>query len=321
MKKLLTIQIFIFMTLAMFAMGDKDTDGKTVKVVVPNGAPTMCIAKMITEKPNLGLNTEYESVKSPKLMQARLLSGEADIVIAPSNLAAILYAKKTDIQIAGTVVWGILYGATTENIQSIQDLKGKTILTFGRGLTPDITVREIFSKMGLQPDKDVFFKYVESTPELAPMFISGKATTVILPEPMLSMVLTKKPNAKVFLDVQKEWKKTIGGNSSYPQASLIISKKLIKENPKYVKKFIKSVEKSMNWAVSNPEKAAKMGYDIMGGIPTPILTKGIPRMNLEWKSAKEAQPALESYFSILFSKNPKFIGGKMPDDGLYYKGK
>ena len=187
----------------------------TVKVVVPANAPAICIAKMASDAAAVadGAVTEYEVLQAPDMLQARLLSGEADIAIVPSNLSAILYAKGTGVRLAGAVVWGILYGLTSESVNSIEDLKGKTIITFGRGLTPDVTVRELLNAYGLTPDKDVIFNYVQSGQEAAAAFISGKGSFVILPEPMVSMVLTKKSGSKVFLDVQNAWKEKLRGRT------------------------------------------------------------------------------------------------------------
>ena len=69
----------------------------TVKVVVPANAPAICIAKMASDAAAVADSavTEYEVLQAPDMLQARLLSGEADIAIVPSNLSAILYAKGT----------------------------------------------------------------------------------------------------------------------------------------------------------------------------------------------------------------------------------
>ena len=97
----------------------------TVKVVVPANAPAICIAKMASDDAAVADSavTEYEVLQAPDMLQARLLSGEADIAIVPSNLSAILYAKGTGVRLAGAVVWGILYGLTSESVNSIEDLK------------------------------------------------------------------------------------------------------------------------------------------------------------------------------------------------------
>ena len=333
MKKQHTaIFLFCFTAVLLCAGGKKEpaktapaetghnAEAYTVKVAVPANAPAICIAKMAADNPLFSEKaaTEYEVLQAPDTLQARLISGEADIAIVPSNLSAVLYAKGTDIRFAGAVVWGILYGLTSEPINSIEDLKGKTLLTFGRGLTPDITVRALLNAYGLIPDKDVTFNYVQSGQEAATAFISGKASCAILPEPAVSMILTKKTEAKVFLDVQAAWKEKIGGSSSYPQAVVVIRKSLIDNHPDYVNNFLMELEKSILWAKENPKEAGEATAKLQKGIQAPLIAKGISRMNIQFINAGQTRPALEKYFSILYKANPKFIGGAMPQDDFYY---
>lgn len=333
MKKQHTaIFLFCFTAVLLCAGGKKEpaktapaetghnAEAYTVKVAVPANAPAICIAKMAADNPLFSEKaaTEYEVLQAPDTLQARLISGEADIAIVPSNLSAVLYAKDTDIRFAGAVVWGILYGLTSEPINSIEDLKGKTLLTFGRGLTPDITVRTLLNAYGLIPDKDVTFNYVQSGQEAAAAFISGKASCAILPEPAVSMILTKKPEAKVFLDIQAAWKEKIGGSSSYPQAVVVIRKSLIDNHPDYVNNFLMELEKSILWAKENPKEAGEATAKLQKGIQAPLIAKGISRMNMQFINAGQTRPALEKYFSILYKADPKFIGGAMPQDDFYY---
>lgn len=324
--------LFCFIAATLCAGGKKDSDTVapahntaasetyTVKAVVPAGAPAICIAKMATDNPMLdnAAITEYEVLQAPDTLQARLISGEADIAIVPSNLSAVLYAKGTDLRFAGAVVWGVLYGLAATPINSIEDLKGQTVLTFGRGLTPDITLREILSAYGLTPDKDVIFNYVQSGQEAAAAFLSGKASFAILPEPMVSMVLTKKPEATIFLDVQAAWKEKLGGDSSYPQAAVIVRQSLIEKHPEYVKNFLIALNTSIIWAKENPQQAGEATAKIQKGIQAPLIVKGMSRMNLQFVDAKQTRPALEKYFSILQKTDPKFIGGALPQDDFYY---
>lgn len=319
MKKIYFLALCVCIGSALFAKSPE-----TVKVAAPFGAPAVTLSKMATENPSLVKNvtTKYEIVGSPDLMQARVISGEADIAIVPTNLAAVLYAKKVPIQYAGSVVWGILYGVTTENLHSVEDLRGKTLTLFGRGLTPDITVREILLAAGLKPDVDVTLEYLDSSSVLAPSIIAGKTKIAIAPEPMLSMILTKKKDAKVFINFQTEWANRVGQKSSYPQASVIIRKDLIQKNPKYVKAFFKEFEKSLAWVNKNPAKAGEYATKLADGMPpAKIIAKAIPNMNIYWKNAKDARSALETYFKILEKTNPKFIGGALPKTDFYYNSK
>lgn len=299
---------------------EKPVEPLTINLVAPMGAPTVSLVKMFKENPSLGEGVEvkYESVKSPALMAPRLISGEADIAIVPSNLAIKLYNKGIGIQLAGTTVWGILYIATTdEKIEGWGDLKGKEINMIGRGLTPDVVVRYLLEANGLVPDVDVTFNYVGGAADLAPMFIAGKSTLSIMPEPMLTKVLTKRDDARIVLDLQKEWAKATEGDTSYPQAVIVISNELIENRPEVVAEFLKRARESVEWVNANPAKAGEYVEALGLGLKAKIVEKSIPRSNLMFRDASESEEAIMKYFGILHGFSPELVGGKLPDEGFF----
>ncbi len=291
-----------------------------LKVAMPAGAPTLSIVKAMKEKPVLdeAVTVDYEMVKSPDLMASKLINGELDVAIVPSNLAIKLYNKGIDYKYAATGVWGILYIVSSEEINGWQALKGKTITMIGRGLTPDIVTRHILKANGLEPDVDVKFDYVDGATNLAPLFISGKSTLSIMPEPMLTKVLMKKPDSKILFNLQEEWKSATGTTDSYPQAGMLIKGDLIANHPELAKAFLDIYSISISWLNKNPEKAGAYADELEIGLPGKLVSKAIPRMNLMFKNAADSKVALETYYQILFDVNPKAIGGKMPDDNFYF---
>ncbi|MEW6698559.1 MAG: ABC transporter substrate-binding protein [Bacillota bacterium] len=290
-----------------------------VKVAVPDGVTALSMVKMIKEKPALGEGQEisFDIVKSPDLMASKVIAQEADIAVVPTNLASMLYNEKVPYKLAASIVWGVLYVVGTEDVKSWQDLKGKEVYNMGRGLTPDITFRYLLSKNGLIPDKDVQLQYLGSGQELAQSLIAGKNTIAVLPEPAATQVLLQKQDAKVLLDLQSEWGKASGINSGYPQASLLISNRLIEENPGAVDLFLKELANSIQWVNQNPEKAGSYAEELQTGMKAKVVEKAIVRSNLRYVAAKEARPAIETYLKVLVDFSPGTIGGKLPDEAFY----
>ncbi len=321
-KKILLGFLIAFFSLCIFAGGKKDVEENfTVKVVTPAGGPSIALSKIIFEKTQfLNSVTDYEVVVGPDMLQAKILSGDADIAIVGTNLAAILNSKTDNFVFLGPVVWGNMYCISAEDIENIDGLRGKTIFTFGRGTSPDLTVREVFKANGIDPDKEVKFEYLSAASDIPPAFLSGKASVAVIPEPLLSVVLAKKNGTKVVVDVQKEWKTKIG-NSSYPQAGLIVKKDFLQKHPKYVKEFLKAAEKSIDWVNANSAEAAEYSSKIMKMPPAKIVAKAIPKLNLKFVYASDAKKAIIQYFEILAKTDKKHIGGKLPKDDFYYKSK
>ena len=67
------------------------------------------------------------------------MKGEFDIVALPSNLASILYNKSQGkVQVLAINTLGILYLMENgDTVKSIEDLKGKTVYSSGKGAVPE----------------------------------------------------------------------------------------------------------------------------------------------------------------------------------------
>lgn len=280
--------------------------------------PSIAIAKALIKKTKIaGIRPQYEILDGADLLQARLLSEEADIAILPTNLAAILYAKGLAIKYLGTISWGNLYCISCdENVKTLQDLNAKTIYSFAKGMSPDLTLREILSKNSFKLDTDLNFEYLASVSDVAVAFLSGKAKTAIIAEPFLSFVLEKKAETKIVFDLQLEWKKLF--SESYPQSCIVARADFIETHKDFISDFLSEVEESINWIKANPYELAENARKFINLDDTTAIVNAIPRLQLYFVNAQKSKKALENYFTILAKTNTKFIGGKMPDEDFYY---
>lgn len=290
----------------------------TLRIGVPAGVTAMSLLGAMDNPETDHLYLEFDILPTPDLIAAKLINNEVDAMILPTNLAAILYNKGVEYELASANIWGTLYMVTTDDIQGWSDLKGKEIYTIGRGLTPDVTLRYLLEANGLDPEKDVTITYLSGATELAPTFLSGRSTISIMPEPMLSTVLMKKPEAQVILDFQDEWGIATGSGNSYPQASVMISKKLVEENQQAALELMEAIEVSNEWINNNPSEAGEAAQRLEIGLSKEIVEAAVERSNIEFKSASEAKEDIEAYLSILMDASDKLIGGKMPDENFYF---
>ncbi|TCK92737.1 NitT/TauT family transport system substrate-binding protein [Natranaerovirga hydrolytica] len=293
----------------------------TIKVAAPAGAPTLSMIKMFKEEPDFGENIEviYETVKSPDLMASRVVSQEVDIAVVPTNLAASLYNREVNYKIAASTVWGILYVVGNEPLNEIEGLKGETIYTMGRGLTPDIILRYVLSNNGIDPDTDVNLNYMGEASELASTFIAGNSDITLIPEPALSNIMINKEDTKIVLDLQEEWSKINDSDTAYPQASLIIKNEIIEDYPEFIEAFLNEYNNSILWLEDNVEIAGEYSQALETGLSKDAVINGLSRSNIEYKSMQESKEALETYLNILFEYSPEVIGGKLPDENFYFE--
>ena len=327
MKKMFLLLIIALSAMTLSAGGQQDASPAAepseripVRIVMPTGHPAISMAEMVADDPEIlpGYDVEYTILQSPDMLASKVISGEADMFIAPTNLGANLYGKGKDVRLVGSVVWGILYIVTTEDLSGWEDLRGREISMLGRGLTPDIVFRYLLQANGLDPETDVDLNYVQATTELAPTFISGRSTISIMPEPALSMVRMKKPEAVVMLDLQEEWAGVSGNSSSYPQASLYASGAFADDHSEFIKAFAALYADSLDSILADPQQAGAKAASFLDTPPAPIIAKAIPGGNLRWVPAAEAREALEKYLGVLLEFAPDSVGGALPDDAFYF---
>lgn len=296
-------------------------ENKIVKFYFPGGVPALTVAKFMKENPVIDENItiEYELQSTPDLLASTVLKGEADIAIVPSNLAAQLYNKDIPYKLAGTSVWGTLYLMGTEEIDSIDDLKGREITSFGKNLTPDLVFKYVLSENGIDLDNDITVNYLSAATEVGPQFISGKANIAVSSEPQTTNILMKKEDAKILLDFNEEWSKITGNKSGYPQASLIISNDLIENNREFVENFLEVYEDNLKWIKDNPELAGQYMEELDLGMTKNVVVNGIDRMNVYPFRIEDSMDSYEKYYEVLFNFAPDVIGGKLPDEELYFE--
>lgn len=131
--------------------------------------------------------------------------------------------------------------------------------------------------------------------------------------------MLKKPDSKIIFDLNEEWAKAIGLEQGYPQSSLIIKEDLLKNNIKFVEKFIKSYEESREWAANNPGKLAGYAEKLEIGVSKDTLEKGIRWTNIETFHINDCREEYNKFYEAIIDFAPNFIGGKMPDERIYFE--
>lgn len=293
----------------------------TFRVLIPEGATTIAMVKMIHEQPEIAPNVtiDYEALTATDMLAAELMGEKTDFAIVPVNLASKLYNKGIPYKLASINTHGNLYMITSLDISTWDDLKGKDVYMIGQGLIPDLMFRYLAKQNGLDPDKDFNIIYLAGTTEIAPTFLAGKSTITIVPEPVLSVIGTKDVPFTVLFDFQKEFETAMGLEGGYPQAGLMVKNSVAEAYPDVVNAFIDKLNESCTWVNENPDKAGEYVAELDMGIPAPIVVKSMPGLNIRHENAFEHKDSLEALFNILLEASPDSIGGKLPDEGLYFK--
>ena len=303
-----------------FARSSNRQDSLHLKIVAVDGHSTISMIKMFVEHPILGENVfaEYESVRSPDLIAAKAISGEVDFIIVPTNMGAKLYNKGVPYKMAAITIWGNLYLVSNQNINTWQDLKGRRIYLHAQGLSPDVVFRFLLKAHGLNPEKDVKITYLTGPHALAMSFLGGRSRISMMPEPMLSKVMKRKPNTKIVFDLQKAWQQATGApHTGFPQGSIMIKNSILKNHKDVADRFLNKYKESIAWVNSNPQQAALYAEGIGTGMQASAVQNAIPGCSLRYVPTMAAKKDLETFFQILFEFSPQTIGGRIPDADFY----
>ena len=301
------------------SLGKEDV---TLRVAALRGPTGVGMVKMLEEKPSLGKNViiDYQVAETPDIVTARILSKEIDIAALPTNIAANLYNKGAGYKLLAINTWGNLYLISNEiEIVSWEDFKGKTINSIGLGATPDLVFRSLLIANGLDPDKDVTMDYSMAQVELAGALSAGRVALAVLPEPLVTTTLTKNASLKIMMSLEDEWKKIHGDNIAIAQGCLVVREDFAKKHPEVVASFLKEYQDSIAWVNNNLEQAGALVEKHNLGMPAAVAVQAIPRSNVRYMAALDARSQLEAYFNVLLDLAPQAVGGKLPDEGFYYK--
>ena len=209
------------------------------------------------------------------------------------------------------------YFITTDpDLTEWSQLKGKTVYVPLQSSPPDALTQFFLNEAGLKVGEDVEIVY-STTAEISQMMAAGKIEYATLIEPQVTAAKMNNDQVRVAFSFEDEWKKVKGEDSIVPNAGLGTTEKFISENPELVAEFEAAYEESLNWVLENPADAAALAEEQLG-LKAPLVEKAIPNMGLIYKNAMDAKTDLDGFYQLLNDFDPSMIGGKVPDETLYY---
>lgn len=249
-----------------------------------------------------------------------LMKGELDMAAIPANLAATLYQKtEGGIQAVAVNTLGVLYVVEKggDTVQSMADLKGRTILSTGKGTTPEYVLRYLLTKNGLDPDKDVKIEYYSEASEVtAQMAASKKDAIAVLPQPYVTAAQLKDSSLRVVLDLTKEWNKVC--DTQLITGVTVVRTEYAKENPDIVANFLRDYEKSIKSAQTDVAGTAALCEETGVVAKKAIAQKALPQCNIVYRVGDEMKADVNAYLKVLYDASPAAVGGKLPDANFYY---
>ena len=294
----------------------------SVNIAALKGPTGIGMAKLMADNDQQQTKNDYEFTIAAAAddIVGKLTSGEVDIAAIPTNLAATLYQKTNGgVKMLAVNTLGVLYLMdSTGEIQSVEDLKGKTIYASGEGSVPQYVFDYILKANGIDPEKDVTIEYKTEHSELAALAISGDAPICVLPEPFVTQVKTKNEQIHTALNLTEEWEKATNGANQLAMGCIVVRSEFLEQHKDAVDQFLSEYQASTEYANNEIDKTAAIvgEKDIM---PEEVAKKAIPNCNIVFLSGSEMKDAVSGFYQVLMDFQPQSIGGKLPDDAFYYQ--
>ena len=300
------------------ASPETSAETTAMRVAGLKGPTTMGLVNMLTADDAADL-VNFNMYGAADEVVPLLVKGDIDAAAVPANLAATLYQKTNGaVEVACVNTLGVLYIVENgETVNSVADLKGQTLVTTGKGTTPEYVLRYLLTKNGLDPDKDVKIEYYSEASEVtAQMAASKKDAIAVLPQPYVTAAQLKDSSLRVVLDLTKEWNKVC--DTQLITGVTVVRTEYAKENPDIVANFLRDYEKSIKAAQTDVAGTAALCEETGVVAKKAIAQKALPQCNIVYRVGDEMKADVNAYLKVLYDASPAAVGGKLPDANFYY---
>lgn len=332
-KKTLSLTLALLLALSLAACGQKEEtapvkpvepmERMTLRVAALKGPTAMGMVKMMSDvdagEPFSNNDYQFTLAGSADEVTPALIKGDLDAACVPANLASVLYNKTEGGVVCLAVnTLGVLYIVENgEEIQSMEDLRGKTIVSAGKGSTPEYGLRYLLSENGVDPDKDVTIDWKSEHSECVAALASGAATIAMLPQPCVTAAQGKIDTLRMALDLTAEWG-ALDNGSAMVTGVAVARRAFVEEHPEAVDRFLEEYAASAAWVNENPAEAGALiaEYGIVESAA--VAEKALPHCNIVCLTGQEMFEKLSGYLQVLSDAAPESVGGALPRDDFYY---
>ena len=304
---------------------EEDTEPADVEVMALKGPTAMGMVKFMDDVDSGSVTSEnynFSIAASADEVTPKLVQGEADIAAVPANLASVLYNKtQGQVEVLAVNTLGVLYIVENgDTVQSVENLRGKTIYASGKGSTPEYALEYVLSANGIEPETDVTIEWKSEHSECVAAITSSENGVAMLPQPFVATAETQNPSIRTALDLTEEWDKAqeTGENNSALITGVVVARAdFAEENPEAVEDFMTRYQESVDYVNSNTEAAAELvgKYDI---VTAEVAKTALPECNIVFMEGEEMKEKLSGYLEVLKGQNPEAVGGEVPGDDFYY---
>ncbi len=314
MKKVFALVLVLMLVLCCTAAAED-----AVRVASLKGPTSMGLVKLMNDDENGAAAQDYEFTLSGTADEIvpLLTRGELDIALIPCNLASILYNNTHKISILNINTLGVLYVVENGNeIESVEDLRGKTVYSTGKGTTPEFALNFILNGNGIDPEADLTIEYKSEAAEVLSALLSDNAAVAVLPQPYVTAALAQNEGLRIALSLTEEWEKA-DPDSGLITGVTVVNNDFLAANPEAVKTFVEEQPASAAYVNEHNDEAAEWIAALGIVAKAPLAQKALPFCNIVCIDGDEMKAKVGGYLSALYEMNPASVGGALPAEDIF----
>ena len=312
MKRLYTVLLLLVAAMASLTAAD-------LAVAALRGPTAMGLSKLMYDSENgISDGNDYEFVLegAPDAIVPMIVRGDVDIAAIPGNLASVLYNRTSGgIEVIGINTLGVLYIVEHgDTVSSVDDLRGRTIYSAGKGSTPEYALQYVLASNGLEVGKDVYIEWKSEHAECVAALSADPDGVAMLPQPFATTAMMRDSSMRIALDLNDLWEEKTG--HVLITGVTVARKDAILADPDAVSLFLDSYKASVDYVNGDVAGGAKIvGH--YGIVPENVAVNAIPYCNIVLITGDEMKDSYSGYLDILYAQNPQSVGGKVPGDDFY----
>ncbi len=300
---------------------------RNIRVSAPaEGLLALPVLHMVETQPlkEQGMQIEFVPWKTPEQMRAIILSEKADAVGMHTVGAVTMNSKGVPLRMIGLSLGNVLHVLSSNpEIQTLADLKGKTVAVPFKGEMPDLLFRSVIEKTSNLSAADLTFRYAASSRDAANLLAGGRVEAALVADPHGSILLQKSgkngiPKLYDAVNLQDAWNADVGKESPLPIAGVAAIGKFSKDEAT-LKAFWQAYAAAVQWCIKDPAEAALRQDSARNN---PAVAAGIKaaaqRSYIAPRTAAEARPQIEQFIQLLREADPQTYGDVQPNSAFYW---
>ena len=277
-------------------------DRSTLSILTPTGAPALAFYKYAG-------NSKFETNAAPATISGQMAAGSKDVIVLPTNAGVkAIVDNKAPYKLAATITFGNFYIASLNNDDNQVMDENDTILLFQKNNVPDKIFHYVY---GDQFNNAVH--YAADVSAVTQAVIAGKYSDpdtgveyvpnyVMIAEPALTNVMSKKDTVSVYADIQVKYKEK-SNNQALFQASVFIKNDV---NNTTALSFLESLRKDIEDVIADPTKlSAGMSQEVSAaevfGVAPQMAEKVLKKnngMGLGFQRARANKEAVNTFLKL-----------------------